>query len=89
VSDGGSDSEAEGHERGGERQFAHFLAIAKGSCGELRAQLYTAQDAGYLTASAASELRSLASQLSRQLSGMRAKALAECGSLRHSQPRGK
>ena len=70
---------AEGHERGGQRQFAHFLTIAKGSCGELRAQLYTAQDAGYLTASVASELRSLASMLSRQLSGMRASALKGAG----------
>ncbi len=40
---------AEGFERDGTREFQQFLAVAKGSAGEVRAQLYVALDAGFLT----------------------------------------
>ena len=40
---------AEGYERGRDREFVQFLIVAKGSCGEVRAQLYVALDQGYLT----------------------------------------
>ncbi len=39
---------AEGFERSGTGEFSQFLAIAKGSAGEVRSQLYVALDQSYL-----------------------------------------
>ena len=40
---------AEGFERGMKEVFIAFLFIAKGSCGEVRCQLYAAKDLGFIT----------------------------------------
>lgn len=59
---------AEGFERGTRLEFLNYLFIAKGSAGEVRAQLYIALDAGYLNIEAFKYLNNLAEQCSRLLS---------------------
>ncbi len=61
---------AEGFERGSKREFSRFLLIAKGSCGELRSQLYIALDAEYITQPQFEGLTSQAAEISRMLSGL-------------------
>ena len=61
---------AEGFERGGDRQFLQFLAMAKGSTGEVRSQLYVALDAGYLSQTEFDELYRLATETSRLIGGL-------------------
>jgi four helix bundle protein len=61
---------AEGFERGGNREFIQFLSDAKGSCGELRDQLYTALDEGYLEAAEFDRLYAMAVETSRLIAGL-------------------
>ena len=60
---------AEGFERGGNREFIQFLSDAKGSCGEVRDQLYTALDENYVTQQQFKELYDLTLETSRLISG--------------------
>ena len=61
---------AEGFERSGTGEFIQFLAIAKGSAGEVRSQLYVALDQQYLPAEAFEILSCNVADISRMLSGL-------------------
>jgi len=60
---------AEGFESRTQALFIEFLGRGKGSSGEVRAQLYVAFDANYLSAPQFAELSQLATSCSRQLRG--------------------
>jgi len=62
---------AEGFERGKPSEFHQFLSIAKGSCAELRSQLYVALDAGYLPDPTFEKLRTDATEVGRIIGGLR------------------
>ena len=61
---------AEGFERDGDKEFIQFLSLAKGSCGELRAQLYVALDQEYIDQQEFAVLSNLATEISRMISGL-------------------
>ena len=61
---------AEGFERGGDKEFFQFVSLAKGSSGEVRAQLYVALDAGYIDRQTFSRLSDMATQINRMLAGL-------------------
>jgi four helix bundle protein len=60
---------AEGFERDGNKEFRQFLATAKGSVGEVKAQLYVALDAGFIDQVCFAHNMALADETARLLSG--------------------
>lgn len=58
---------SEGYERMTNKEFIHFLYIAKGSCGELRTQTFLAKKLGYITTDNYVLLHNKAKKLSSQL----------------------
>jgi len=61
---------AEGYERNSPRDFVRFLNIAKGSIGELRAQLYIARELGYLEKEIFEDLLERSKEISAMLTGL-------------------
>jgi four helix bundle protein len=61
---------AEGFERGGDSEFVQFLAVAKASAGEVRAQLYVALDQGYLSETQFQELLQKTTEVSKLIAGL-------------------
>jgi len=62
---------AEGAERESDREFRRFLAIAKGSAGELRTQLYIGWRAGVFTEEQARPLINEAKEVGSMIQGLR------------------
>jgi four helix bundle protein len=62
---------AEGFERGGRAEFHQFVVIAKGSCAEVRSQLYVAMDVGYISEEKFKTFENATSELSKILGGLR------------------
>lgn len=61
---------AEGYERDSPRDLIRFLRIAKGSCGELRTQLYIGAEAGFIERNKALQFIDEATQISRMIHGL-------------------
>jgi four helix bundle protein len=68
---------AEGFERGARAEFHHFLVIAKGSCAELRSQLYIALDVGYISQAEFDRLTGMAVEVARILGGLRSSVASQ------------
>lgn len=66
---------AEGFERGSRPDFARFLMFAKGSCAEVRSQLYSALDVGYLTQEAFDDLIAYAERVGQIIGALRQSVL--------------
>jgi len=60
---------AEGFERGSNTEFIQFLYISKGSCGEVRSQIYIARELGYLLDQDMQSCVAMCREISAQLSG--------------------
>ena len=66
---------AEGSERGSTKDFAHFLNFSKGSCAELRTQLYIARKLTVLDRNDFEKLVSETNEVSAMLEGLRRSVL--------------
>ena len=61
---------AEGFERGGTAEFVQFLAVSKGSAGEVESQLYVALDQEYISEEQFRSLKQTAVSTKRLIAGL-------------------
>src|SRR4029453_7573676 len=61
---------AEGFERGSNADFARYLDIAKGSCGEVRSLYHLAEDLEYMSAAVGAERRTATRRLAAGIASL-------------------
>ncbi len=61
---------AEGFERRSQKEYLNFLSYSKGSCGELRTQIYIGINTGYISQEVGNAWVDEAKQISMMLSGL-------------------
>jgi four helix bundle protein len=61
---------AEGFERDGDKECQQYLSQAKGSCGEVRSQLYVALDQEYVKGAQFNDLYKRTEKIGRMLSSL-------------------
>ena len=76
---------AEGFERAAHGEFHRFLTYAKGSCGEVRSQLYNALDVGHIDEETFRTLLAKATEAGRVIGGLR-KSIERQRNTQHSAP---
>lgn len=61
---------AEGFERSSDKEFIYFLYVAKASAGEVRSQLYLANDLGYVNNDDFHQLKNDVVEISKLIGGL-------------------
>ncbi|UJJ30654.1 four helix bundle protein [Halopseudomonas maritima] len=61
---------AEGMSRGGDREKYHFLNVAKGSCSELRTQIYIGREVGLIPRALSQDWVGRCKRISSMLTGL-------------------
>jgi four helix bundle protein len=64
-----SNNISEGYEYNNNKQFVRYLAIAKGSAGELRNQIHILSNIGYITEQESKKMLTKTIEVSKQISG--------------------
>jgi four helix bundle protein len=78
---------AEGYERNSNKEFVRFLNIAKGSCGELRTQLYISRKLDFLKKADFDHLIAESKEISAMLHGLSRAVLKRAPANRVARPK--